>query len=403
MVAGPSSDPTGTSGAAILPAVGPQVPGLTAAVHEGRPALEALADALDDLADRTGASMSVRARWLCTWARHQPAWTPWVVTVARPDGTLCGAVPLARRRRVGMTRMTTLGHGSTDVFSPPHDGEAARDALVDALLAQLRGLSGPWHLSLRQVLSGDPVLAPVVAALPAATVTPGMPAPTTRFDRGRDLSAYTSRNYRSQANHKWNRLTRDGHAPQVVRARSWDEVRDWLPAVERVAVKRDREIAGRSRLDDPAYAAFFRDLLATHAHAGELDLAVLAASGAVAAYSVSFLDGSAYRQWNKHHDSDWAPYRPGQVLDARLLAQALADPCITEFDWMAGAEPYKLRTATDVVRTVDVVVAGNGAQWLTVLPAVRHRVRLASETRPSVRWAWDRAKRARRWWRDVRQ
>lgn len=360
-------------------------------VHEGLAGLDACVGALQDLSERVGAPVTARPRWLTTWARFHPEWDPWVLVVQGPDGAPVAAAPLARQRRRGLVHVVALGHGTSDILALPAD-EGSADLLAASLVQQLV-TAGPWHLELRQLGNRDAVARALADHVPSSARLPGLPSPTTRFAHSRVIQDHTSRNYRSQARHKWNRLQRELGQVEVSRCRDPADVARWLPEVERVCRKRDREIAGRSRHDDRRYAAFFRALLLTHARADELELAVLHAGEQVLAYSVAFLDGSAYRQWNKHFDSAWEAYRPGHVLDARLLEAVLADEQYAELDWMAGDEPYKRRTATDVVETVVLHAGAGRGRYVVRAKALRHRVREQIRRRPRLEEAVGRAKR----------
>lgn len=358
----------------------------------GREDLGRVLDEADALPSLVPSQIGGRPCWQRTWADHHPSWSPWVVTVRSDDGRLQAMAALAHQRQGGVRRIVALGHTSTDAIGFPATSTDAAHRLADTVADHLLSLRGDWYLHLHQLVADDPTGQRLTDRLGASTV-PGWPCPTTRFHEGRDLAAYTSRNYRAQARHKWNRLVRAGTDPRVELATRPDEVAGWLEAIEPTWRRRDTELGGRSRLDDPREAAFVRDLVMRHAAVGQVEVAVLVADGEVAAYSVSFLDRTAYRQWNKHHDSRWADYRPGQVLDARLLERVLADEAFDEFDWMAGDEPYKHRAATDVVDTVHVH-AGRGllASARRWAPPVRARVRAEMRARPGLEQAWTRAK-----------
>jgi CelD/BcsL family acetyltransferase involved in cellulose biosynthesis len=369
----------------------------------GAPALSDHVPELEQLLAATGAPVTARLPWLLTWANHHPAWVPWTITVRRDAGRqLVAAALLATRRRGPVVNVVLLGHGRSDrAHLPAIDGEASQD-LALGIARALRGLRRPWRLKLRQLPAGDPTALELARLVPRARLVSGFGSPIVRFSDDRRLPTYASRNYRSQTNHKWNQLTRDGAAPSVLMTRDPAEIERYLPVLRRISRRRDHEIAARSAFDDPGYDLFFDDLILRHARRGEVELAALTARGDVAAYSVAFLDGDAYRQWNKHLNPDWAAYRPGHVLDARLLARTLADPGVRELDWMAGTEAYKLRTATDTMDACSLLAWSSAATALLDAPAVlKDRARPFVEHHPGVAQARDRvrgfAARARRW------
>jgi CelD/BcsL family acetyltransferase involved in cellulose biosynthesis len=369
----------------------------------GARALHGLVPELEQLLAATRAPVTARLPWLLTWIDHHPAWEPWTVTVRRDAGSkLVAAALLATRRHGPVVNVVLLGHGPSDrAHLPAMDADASR-RLALAIARALRMLRRPWRLHLRQLPAADPTVLELARLVPRSRVVSGYGSPTVRFGDDRRLAAYTSRNFRSQANHKWNQLTRDGADPSLLATRDPAEIERYLPVLRRIAQGRDREIAGQSPFDDAGYHRFFDDLILRHARRGEVELVALLAHGDVAAYSVAFLDGGAYRQWNKHLNPDWADFRPGHVLDARLLARTLADPEMCELDWMAGTEAYKLRTATDVADACGLLAWSSPAMALPDAAAVlKDRARPLLERHPRAQRLRDRVReteaRARRW------
>ncbi len=316
--------------------------------------LNAIGTALDRLHADMAVPVTARRPWLATWLRCHPSFEPWVFTLIDPDtAELQAAVPLARRRRRGLTEVVAAGHGSSDqIRFPARGGQAALEISV-AVVRGLRQLDGPWCLRAQQLPPGDPVAGFLRAQLRWAALLDGWGSPRIRL--GADANEHTSHNYRGQARNMCSRLRRHGHEPRFVFLRDPVEIAARMPEIEAVCKAREVQLAGRSRLDDPAEAAFFRAVIAEHASRGEVELGLLQTKGGIAAYSVAFVDRGAYRQWSKHLAPRWAAYRPGHVLDFELLRRAVADPDLVEFDWMMGVEGYKLRTATEVWSACDLL------------------------------------------------
>ena len=67
-----------------------------------------------------------------------------------------------------------------------------------------------------------------------------------------------------------------------------------------------------------------------------------------------FLDGGVYRMWNCRMAPDWGQYGAGRLANHAAMEHALADPGSTEFDWMRGAEPYKLSVCNHVAQAQDL-------------------------------------------------
>ena len=369
---------------------------------QGRAALATHRHELERLLARIDAPVTARMTWLEIWAAHHPRWEPWVIAVRGDDRVLEAAALLAFRRRGPFAEVVLLGHGPSDRACLPALSRSAAARLAAEIDAGLGALRRPWRLRLRQLPADDPVACELARCLPRHRFVHGLGSPRVRFDEGRSLAAHASRNYRSQAKHKWNQLERAGASPTLIISRDPGEIADRLPEVMRVCRQRDIEIAGQSPLDDAAYRSFFESLILAHAQRDEIELTVLLASDRVAAYSLAFLDGRAYRQWNKHLDSEWGQFKPGQVLDHRLLQRLLAEAEFDELDWMAGEEAYKLRTATDTVAASTLLAWSSPViRALDTTEILMDRLRPFVIARPALSRAHQRVRaariRARQW------
>jgi hypothetical protein len=91
-----------------------------------------------------------------------------------------------------------------------------------------------------------------------------------------------------------------------------------------------------------------------HAARGQVELTTLRLRGELAAYVLCFLDGGAYRMWNCRLAPAWSRYGAGRIANDAALERALADAGATEFDWMRGAEPYKLGLSNHVEHALDL-------------------------------------------------
>jgi CelD/BcsL family acetyltransferase involved in cellulose biosynthesis len=128
-----------------------------------------------------------------------------------------------------------------------------------------------------------------------------------------------------------------------------------LPEVERVHRDRDAQLVRRSQLEDPRMLAFWYATIALHAERGELELVTLRLNGTLAGYVVGMLDEDAYRLWDGRFAGEFKWYSPGRLADQAALASALEDERFREFDWMRGAEEYKLRNSNRIDPAVHLV------------------------------------------------
>lgn len=369
---------------------GAENPAHRARVLSGPRALAELGQGLDDLHAAVRAPVTARRPWLETWARCFTDHEPWIVCVESLDGRLEGVAPLARRRGRGLTTVVALGHGPSDQVRLAARDPSSATALASAVARALRGIQGPWRLRVEQVPEADPVVGGIAALLPNAALVPGDAAPTLRLDRGRDPSAYISRNSRQVASSKRNRMRRAGLEISLDVTRDPGRIEAILPEIERVHRRRDAALVRRSDLDDPRAAAFWREVISLHAGRGEVQVVELRLSGRLAAYVLGFLDQGAFRMWDGRFDPDFSQVSAGRVAMQEAVAAVVRDEALHEFDWMRGEEPYKLRLCSEVVPARHLLA------WSS--PLVRAADRWPARTRDALRDARDRSPALRRAW-----
>lgn len=346
--------------------------------------LEPLGVALDDLHAATGAPVTARRPWLSAWVRNHPSHEPLVLVVQREDGRLEAAAPLARKRSRFLTEYVALGSGLSDqVRLPARTPEAAR-ALAQAIQAELHG-SRPWVLAVRHLPRGDPVARALLDELPCAELAPGDPSPTLRFVAGRSVRDYVSKNHHQQVRRMRNRIQGDGFEPRIEHLRERAAIEALLPEIERVCLARDLELRGTSLLDHKNSRDFFRAAILDHARRGEVELTTLHMGERLAAYVLCFLDQGAYRMWSCRLDPAWERYGVGRIANHVALEHALSDPAATEFDWMRGAEPYKMSLCNHVEQAVDLR-AWSAPALRSVLDSSRRLRRLFKDVASEREW-----------------
>jgi len=319
----------------------------------GGDVLDRLGPRLDGLHAATGAPVTARRPWLATWVRSHPAYEPLVLCVENAD-RLEGAALLARKKQRLFTEFIALGAGLSDQIRLPVRNPEAGRLLARAVVGLLLDVQDPWRLTIRHLPPDDAVAREIAAQLPSAELETGDASPALRFDARRSLRDYVSKNHHQQVRRMRNRMRGEGLTLRIDHLRDRDAIAELLPWVVEVCLRRDASLRGESLLDRASARAFFCEVILEHAARGEVELTTLRLGGELAAYVVCFLDRGAHRMWNCRLDPAWSRYGPGRVALDAVLEHALADGSTTEFDWMRGAEPYKLSLSNHVEHALDL-------------------------------------------------
>ena len=380
----------GTTGTGILDGARTRIWTRAELLHEH-------AACVDDLLAATGAPLTASRRWWDAWLEAYPEMSPWIVARVGEDGMLRALAPLARRHRRGWTEVVMIGDGVSDYTRLPARSEHDASVLAGQIAEHLGSLRSPWTLALRQLPPNDPGARELVARLGHGSLRGGGAAPRTAIT-SRQSSHYLSRSYRKNARNRFNRLTAAGHRPRVEFVHEPEQVQAVLDEVVRVCRARERQMMGRSHLDDPRQERFFRSVAISLAEQGSLELALLVADDRIAAYQLHLVDRGVYRAWNGHHDPAWGRFSPGHVLDHQVFERVLADASFHEFDWMMGTLPYKLRSATHLAAAEEVVAASSPMTAMAAFGPRRLRQRAVAIAREDERAARvvDRLRQLRR-------
>jgi CelD/BcsL family acetyltransferase involved in cellulose biosynthesis len=340
----------------------------------GGPGALARCGGFEGLAERLGLPLTARLDYLGLFASTYPEWQPWVVGVSGVDGAWQAGALLARRRRHGMTYVTGLGQPVCDHGRLPAANDAAAAALAEAIAVGLAALPGPWVLRLEQLPVDDPVLALLAGLLRRAEIRPGVGLPRIDLSAGRSPRTYLSKKYRSQIVAARRRFVAAGVEPRLSVLRTRDEIEPLLPGLLAIRRRRDRAAHYRPELADRRRAAWWQAALLRFAERGQLELVVLdVGAGPPAAYSAGVLDGGSYRCWDGRINPSWHQQWPGQLLFGELLPRVIADPRWSEVDYLRGETPFKMRTATDVVPTSQLLAWSSGpARLAAEAPGIMH-------------------------------
>jgi CelD/BcsL family acetyltransferase involved in cellulose biosynthesis len=317
------------------------------------------------------------------WTRAYAGWEPWLVTIGAADSEVAAAAAFARRRRGPLVRLVGLGHGTTDdARFPARDADSAAQLAtgVTAALAQLRR---PWSLLVEQLPAACPVTDALLRGLPHARALPGQGMPMAVVGAGhRELGSFISRNARQAENKARNRLTRLEHGLVEQWTQSVDDIRAAVPGLSALHRARDRQLGRVSDHADPARAAFYADVIAGHAEAGEVDLLTLEVDGDLAAYVLGFRDGRALRVWDNRVSPAWADFSAGRLANHAAIRRVVLGTDYDVLDWMRGEEPYKLSSANVVVPTRHLEAWSSPAARLPY--AVKDRVRALRGRSPTL-------------------
>lgn len=322
----------------------------------GRDALRQAGPRYDELvADEP---VTCRRPWLQAWVDSYSDWEPWVVLV---DGA---AAALARRKRGPVTQVCVLGTGPSDESRLPARGGAAAARLAEAVVA---GLPARWSLRAEQLPPDCPVLAELVARCPVHVLAPGDGLP--RVDLTDDWRRHVSRNSRQADSRARRQLAEAGYDLTETRTADPAEIAAAMPEVRAVHRARDLAAGRRPDHDDPRAAAFHAAVVAAH----DVDLYLLRANGALAAYVLGVRDRRSLAVWDNRVNPDFQRFSAGRVANTAILREAVADPAYDVLDWMRGVETYKLSSATRVTPTVQLRAWSHGALRLPYAASTRAR------------------------------
>lgn len=312
---------------------------------------EVLAGALDELHRATEAPVTSRRPWLSTAAR----WSDGELFALATHGTQA-AVVLSRRTVAGTTILAGPRPYADDRVRLHARSAAAGHRLCAALGRLLAAEPPPWRLCLA-TLDCDRLTALVLGGrIPGARVGSGRAIPGVALDRGPDPRAYLDKGMWRSVTRGRRHLDEDSREASVRFERDPRTIAARLPRLLELRARRDRQ-AGRGSERERGW---WRELVAVHAGLGQLELGTLSIDGALAAYTVGFPDGAAYRVFDGRHDPGWGRYSPGRLLEAELLGHA-ARAGFAAVDWMSSVAPEALIAATHLESTVELTAAADVA------------------------------------------
>jgi CelD/BcsL family acetyltransferase involved in cellulose biosynthesis len=333
--------------------------------------LTELTGQLDTLAGRCGAPFTASQDWLrATWAavdEHEA----WAVIVRDEVGELCAAV-VVLERSCGEHQLVTLA----DAHLGFRGSILALDDRAAALLGyglrrQLQYRTTPTVGMLGPVASDTVGLAEFWANLGEAEVNAVDPIPLIRQTESTQARDYLSANMRRTLRKARNRLSTDGRTAVVAFTDRPDAIRDVIPALHRLHVRRDHSRGLSSNLDSAEESAIWKRRLLAMADRGVLELATMHIDGVLASYTLSVLDGETLSLLEGVLDPEWSRYAPGRLLETAVLQRMLDNPALTTLDWTSPVAPESLLAANG---TTPISVVTMTAMPVLAADSVTRRV-----------------------------
>jgi CelD/BcsL family acetyltransferase involved in cellulose biosynthesis len=313
------------------------------------PSVAAIADAWDELADRTGAAPWLRPGWMEAWRRAFGRGALEVLAVHRGGDLLAVC---ATERRAGARVAAANWH--SPAFAPLADGPEAREALAQALLPRRLAM-----VALRPLPAEDPAAAALRAAAAQAGCrtlasvhmrSPYVPLDGTfeafcaRKPPGRGVLKDVRRNRRG--------LEAEGEVTLDVRdgTERLDAVLAEGFAVEAAGWQGARRTAIAS---DARTRAFYTDVARWAAPRGLLRIMLLRVGRRAVAFELCLLNGGELADLKGGYRMEYRSRGPGMIMALEVIRWAYGQG-LAGYDFLGGDEPYKLRW-TDQVRERSVL------------------------------------------------
>lgn len=327
---------------------------LATRVLTGMPAIVSRSAELNAAQRRLGVPVSGRWQSQAIWFRHHPGFEPRAVLVERRSDVVAAAVVAAQRRRPGVWTVTAP-RGPGDPFRLAADGEDAAKALAEGLHEAVSELHAPWSVYLPGLPARDPVVDHLRRLWPNSETRPGIPEPCLIFEPGHPLTTYLSRNTRNAVAKARNRIARDGIALRERCTRDPAEIRAALPDMFRLNRERNRQLRGRSPLDDARVARYLQDFLEEQVRLETLELLTVELDGEIAAFALCLDELGESRALTNVASPAWLRYSPGTICNAEVVRRAYEDPGCRGVNWGSGVQRYKLSGAATLRQRRNLV------------------------------------------------
>ncbi|MFT5466617.1 MAG: CelD/BcsL family acetyltransferase involved in cellulose biosynthesis [Verrucomicrobiales bacterium] len=347
--------------------------------------LDALESEWNALLQRSSAdSVFMTFEYIRTWWRaYGKNFKLYLITARDPaaDGKLIGIAPLMVGRGHGFARkrfrhLTFIG-GLGDALAEYQDfivqpGSEA-ELLLEFYTRINEDLRGEWDLMfLGHVDENSPAMQQLLATIPkfgyhtmqlTSRPSPHIPLP----DSWDELLKSKSKNFKKQFNNQWNRL----HKRHEV---------EWLTAGEDIGMDEAFKIlidlnhkrwgSKGQAFQSPEFNGFHRELSELFAKRGWLFFRLMKLDGQFVAARYDFVYGG--KLWN--YQNGWLPELSKLSLGKMVIGYSVKwciEQGLREYDFLAGATPYKKSWATDVRYLVNVEISNPASRWAFAFQQLR--------------------------------
>jgi CelD/BcsL family acetyltransferase involved in cellulose biosynthesis len=280
----------------------------------------------------------------------------------RPDGTVAAIVPLVVTQGRYVRKARFLGFGPANELGPVASS-AGRDEAAAALRLALTATKREWDVFVGEYLAGKGWASLVGLKLVARKANPVLRGSWSTWDA---YLATRSSGFRQELRRKERRLAERGLAYRLVsEPAELESALDVLFELHRArwGESASRWFAGRE--------AFQRAFSRVALERGWLRLNILELAGRPAAVYYGFRFGEGEWSYQFGRDPAEESSSVGLIVAAHAVRRALEEGA-TEFRLGPGAQPYKLRFATDDF-LLETVGKARGIRGLASLLAARRR------------------------------
>jgi CelD/BcsL family acetyltransferase involved in cellulose biosynthesis len=278
-----------------------------------------------------------------------------VAVRSQTDGTLAGAFPLAVTREHGCDTVRFAEFGVTDytapIFGPafPKTADEARQ-FHDAVRVALSGYDLIRFERLLPDLKAYPALPAIYSgAVPSRAIGNVIVI----LDSVQSYVADLGRKFRKEVDRCRRHIAATG--PLVLeRAAGEERIAAAFGWLEQLQSQRWEETGANYRLDEPAYAQFYRAVIARGIPAGFAEVITLSAGGTLVGAVFGVRSGDRFIVLRiASDDAQWGRFSPGRITLLAVMESLVAEGVRT-FDLGIGDYQFKRRLGADTFGLVDL-------------------------------------------------
>jgi CelD/BcsL family acetyltransferase involved in cellulose biosynthesis len=330
----------------------------------------------------SAATVFASPQWAVAWWHHFGAGHRLhVLAVYEPEGRLVGVAPLMIRPLGPFRKLEFIGTGLSDLGDVVLHPDYAAPVLA-VLFQHLRARRGDWDLGdWSEIPPASPLLGYLATHQPAGLAIRQVPQTECPvIDLPATWEAYVSglaRKRRYYVNSFPRKFEREhaGHFTTISRPA---EVPAGVDTFYRLHMARWQVKAGELSAEhtDPHFRPFLEEVCTRLAERGWLRLTLLQAGEQPIAAAINFLFNGRWNSYMKGFDPAWSQARPGTLLDAARIKQAIAEhAAVLEFG--RGDEAYKSGFGVTTYRTTRLLLGNTAPRSRAAygLMALRRRLR----------------------------